>query len=117
MDSSDVASLSQLEQLKLLKFQTQMTGGLHEAQVLQLKIWPRLIFPEATGSSFTWDPEGKTLGFTLNLPPKLRKPRKYWEQGVEILQSWVHELLGGEWVIGIQAGKKTYCGGYRIDTE
>lgn len=38
-----MASMDSLTQLKLLKSMTERTGSLHEAQVLQLKMWPLLI--------------------------------------------------------------------------
>jgi len=47
------AGWSQLEALRTL---TEMTGGLHPAQLYHLKVWPRIAVLTSTSSKATWDP-------------------------------------------------------------
>ncbi len=101
------------QQLQMLKEQTRLTGGLHEAQVLQLKMWPMVVFDTALSSSFTWDPEKKVVVFTITHPTtrsKKKHPLEYWKERVTALNGWVQVLLGDEWMIQVKCGGKTYNG-------
>lgn len=91
----------------MLREQTRLTGALHEAQVLQLKMWPMVVFDTASASRFTWDPEGKVVTFTVTIK---NQKLAWWKQRVTILNEWVQTLLGKDWVIRVQAGKKTFAG-------
>lgn len=95
-----------LEQLRLLKDMTRRTGLLHEAQVHQLKIWPRVVFSTSTAASSEIDVKKKHLTFKVVTP----KPPDALEcpEG-EVLASWVRELLGDDWQVTVNftAGKNT----------
>lgn len=93
------------QQLMLAKNITQLTGGLHESQVLQLKRWPLLMVPNAESSEFVWSPDTKSVSFNLTLS---KKPfPKNLLQRLEFLDKSVKQLLGSEWKISVVAGKKT----------
>jgi hypothetical protein len=110
-----IAKATVQQQLALLREQTRLTGGLHHAQVTQLKMWPMVAFDIAVGSSFTWDPKTKVVTFKLDLPKKPQsRSQAWWKTRVDAVQSWVHELLGDEWQIKVTAGKTTYNGKRKI---
>jgi hypothetical protein len=111
---SEIAQASVRQQLQVLKETTRLTGGLHEAQVLNLKMWPLILFTNVCGSSFSWDPDKKTVSFVLVLEPKAKKKKQaWWEKRVNILNEWVHELLGSEWIVEVSDGKITTLRGKR----
>jgi hypothetical protein len=110
---SDIYQPNPQQQLQLLKEQTRLTGGLHEAQVLQLKLWPLVVFDTAISSSFTWDPDKKTVSFKIIHPATKAKKKPglaWWKERVMVLNRWVQALLGDEWMIYLICGNKTYSG-------
>lgn len=115
---SDLYQPNVKEQLQLLKAQTALTGALHDAQVLQLKMWPLVAFDTATTSEFTWDPEEKLVTFNVNFPKKMKFPQlDWWKVRVDALQSWVYELLGDNWriVVNVTGSKsRSFSGTRRI---
>lgn len=112
---NEIAKASVAQQLQMLKETTRMTGGLHEAQCLQLKMWPLVVF-EAQTSSFTWDPDTKIVLFDVSLMKSNKKPAiKAMTQRVEALNSWVQQLLGDEWIAKVKIdGKVTFTGKRKI---
>ncbi len=103
---SEIASASVSQQLQMLQEQTRMTGALHEAQTLQLKMWPLVLFDCAT-SSFTWDPEKKQVLFTVSLTKTKKKATiKVLTERVEVLNRWVQTLLGDEWHVKLKTSGK-----------
>lgn len=114
---SDIAQASVRQQLQMLKEQTRLTGALHEAQVLQLKNWPLVVFQDASGSEFTWDPDKKYVAFVVKIPPRCPsrlRSEAWWKKRVGALNQWVQELLGDEWYIKVRVGKKNYSGARSI---
>lgn len=114
---SEIAQASIPQQLQMLKEQTRLTGALHEAQVLQLKLWPLVVFQNAISSQFTWDPDKKVVIFTISHPAmRAKKAPKldWWKERVTKLNEWVQVLLGDEWMIQVVAGKKTFNGSRKI---
>lgn len=102
---SDLYQPDKLHQLQLLREQTRLTGGLHEAQVLNLKMWPLVLFQEATSSEFTWDPDKKIVSFRVKLKKaaKIGKAKSAeYKQRVEVLNGWVGQLLGAPWYISVK---------------
>lgn len=85
-----------LEQLLLLKELTKTTGMLHEAQVLQLKIYP-LVLTHAIRSEFQFDFNSKEVIFNL-LETKGKAPKGLKER-LELLVNYVHTLLGSEYKV------------------
>jgi hypothetical protein len=106
---SDLYQPSKEQQLQMLKEQTRLTGALHDAQVLQLKMWPLVVFDRAQGSRFTWDPEKKVVVFMLDMPTKGKEQKlAWWEERVKVLNGWVQVLLGEDWYIEVKVtGKKS----------
>lgn len=83
------------EQLMLLKMMTQKTGAIHEAQALQLKIWPMLI-EGVESSSAKVDSENKKVVFELkgNL-----KSKKEHNALFKAIQNWTRLLLWDNTVV------------------
>ena len=104
--SRTIAKASPTQQLQMLAQLTKMSGGLHEAQVIHLKIWPLLVF-DASASEFTWDPDTKKVTFKLKPATSLKKTPSM-RQRAETLGQWVQTLLGKEWSIDVVTPKKTY---------
>lgn len=122
---SEIYQPNAQQQLQMLKEQTRLTGGLHEAQVLQLKMWPLVVFDTCHSSSFTWDPDKKVISFKVEAPwsksgggVKAKKfPLAYWKERVTVLNGWVQTLLGDEWMITVTADRKTYAGQRSLNVE
>lgn len=111
---SEMAQASTQQQLQMLKEQTRLTGALHEAQVLQLKMWPLVVFQNAISSEFTWDPDKKVVAFKLDLPTSgpIGKP-EWWQERTDGLNGWVQTLLGDEWCITVLVSQGHYAVKYR----
>lgn len=100
--------LTTAEKLAQLRYLTASTGALHEAQVAQLKIWPKVLFP-CTESTVKVDIENKILWFTVKCSRKFR-PNERGNRRAKALEQWCHDLLGKDWVVCLEAqyngGKK-----------
>lgn len=88
-----------LEQLLLLKELTKTTGMLHEAQVLQLKLYP-LVLTHAIRSEFQFNFDSKEVIFNL-LETKGKAP-KGLRTRLKLLVNYVHTLLGSEYKVTIK---------------
>lgn len=87
------------EQLMLLKSITKKTGGLHEAQVLQLKMYP-LVLTHATKSEFSFDFNKKAIIFTIT-EVKGKTPKNI-EERLDLLISYTKTLLGNEYSVEVK---------------
>lgn len=115
MSAKTIVQPTAQQQIEMLKEQTRLTGALHDAQVLQLKLWPLCVFDTATDSEFTWDPLTREVTFKLSFPKKAKKPSLgWWKERVSILNKWVQALLGDEWMIHVQSGRLTFNGNRTI---
>lgn len=114
---SDLYQPSKEQQIQMLKEQTRLTGALHDAQVLQLKMWPLVVFDQALTSSFSWDPEKKNVIFNITYPKKGVQKLAFWKERVTVLNGWVQTLLGGEWAIQVKCGGKTFSGQRSFDVK
>ncbi len=96
------SEMSVQEQILALKMMTAQTGVLHEAQVLQLKLWPWTVFPKEITSyeiGVQPDPDKKYLEYRMIGHDKIKAlPKK----GVVLLQSWVKNLLGQDWTVVVK---------------
>lgn len=95
------------EQLLLLRDMTQRTGVLHEAQKLQLSIWPRIAIAHCHVSEvepkIEHDEDGRVTSKTLIVRAWTRGPApKDLDQCVHRLKTWIVELLGNGWEIKIE---------------
>lgn len=100
------------EQLLLLRDQTRRTDALHEAQVLQLKCWPRVLFDTSTASQFAIDFAKKRIVFTVTTSRKKRPKgdiefRLGPKRAAEALNEYTKLLLGSDWDVDIKVGAGT----------
>lgn len=96
------------EQLLLLRDLTRRTGVLHEAQLLNLKLWPLVIFPKASNSVIRIDPEKYTVEYTLTWKIKGKKDADF-KKRAKLLGKSVRWLLGDYWQVtvdGFDLGRK-----------
>lgn len=87
------------------KDQTRRTGVLVEAQVLQLRLWPRVVFKDVLDVIIDpLDIEGKTVNYVLRVktPPK----GKDLEKRIQVLEQSIHWLLGDDWGFVIKTRQK-----------
>lgn len=90
---------SVLQQLVFLRRLTELTGVLHEAQIMHLKLFWGLI-SDGTGKEFAIDPEKKYLEFRLPLKKgKFLKTKTDW-----FLES-IKTVLGNGWQVSVKKGK------------
>lgn len=92
--------LAQLMQLKAL---TQRTGILHDAQVLQLKMWP-LVLTHAVESEFTFKFVDKEVIF--NITKTQGKKPKDLSKRLKLLSKFTKNLLGKEYAVTINFNNK-----------
>lgn len=85
-----------LEQLVALKSITKLTGGLHEAQMLQLRMWPMVIAEEVEKSETQIDIPNKKVLFKLFLGKPAPTDMK---QRLAKLRENVEWLLGEDWAV------------------
>lgn len=83
------------EGLARLRHLTRMTGAIHEAQLLQLKMWPKLLFP-CDSHTIAHDSEQRLLTVTMQLSGDLPEDTK---QRIENFEKWCWDLLGPEWAV------------------
>lgn len=88
-----------MEQLMLLRAFTSRTGILHEAQVLNLKMWPSCVFDKVASSEFSFDWENATICFDIIF--KGRKRPKNITKSCEALAQFTKTLLGPEYEVRI----------------
>src|SRR5574337_647015 len=91
-----------------LRAVTEMTGGLHELQVRQLKIWPRVLFQDSLRAECevhagdgvaALDPS--TVKFTVHCKSGKRKPILTDKEATKLLETYVHQLLGDQWIVEV----------------
>ena len=96
------------EQLAYLKGMTLRLGSIHEAQALQLKLWPRLI-PGIDESEARVDVEKQSVRFVCT-GKKFRKTKKVSEFLVNI-DRWVKKLLWDSTFVVFEVnGKEVFRG-------
>lgn len=101
-----MTSATFLEQLALLKSMTVRTGAIHEAQVLQLKMWPLLI-PDVNKAEASVDTERKMV--TYKCETDSNRPTKKKAQTMENIAIWTKKMLWDETVVVFTLnGKKVY---------
>lgn len=104
MAKPNIADASHEEQLILLREWTAKMGVLHDAQVLQIKMWPLTLFTHAKKCEEQVNIEGKELNYvivqTKGAAPKDIKKR------YEALIDWTKWLLGKDWTVRIKLRDK-----------
>lgn len=95
-------------QLLRLRSLTNRIGALHEAQALQLRLWPFTIDSDLDKAEARVDVEGRRIAWTWEAkhPPKWKPDRPYLFRLEELLKS-VHLMLGDTWTVTIKVNGKT----------
>ena len=86
-------------QLAMLRGMTQKLGVLHEAQALQLRLWPYTVDPTLEKSEAKVDLEAKVVTFVWS-GSTLKIDKKYKER-LQTLSDNVKFLLGDVWLIEV----------------
>lgn len=97
------------DQLMVLRGLLASTGALHEAQVMQLKMWGGVAFG-AGGWEINVDVDRRVLAYKLKRVPRNLKQTAKLVAG---LDRSVHWLLGPEWCLHVLVGKKPLYTGQR----
>lgn len=99
---------SQWEQLAQLRQMSSLTGHLHEAQVLQLRAWPMVLFMHARSCAAEVDPDLRVIRFKIKRRLFARRPKDVGKRR-NLLARSVRDMLGSEWEIEIvERGRKVY---------
>ena len=93
-------------QLTLLKTVTVRTGGIHEAQQLQLKMWPRMIRGTTRKTKVELDTERKLVRFVLDTDKTFRLDVKT-KRLLKEIQNWTRSILWDETDVVFVAKGKT----------
>ena len=90
------------EQLLALRALTRATGVLHEAQILQMKLWPFVLFPKhKVKYELSIDQDAKRVIYSMLLP-ETPKPPKDSQKALKGLEEVLQWLLGTEWLLEVQ---------------
>ncbi len=108
-DPNRPAHAVDVDQLRAL-FRT--TGALHEVQVFNLKVWPRLCFPQAKNIKTSVAVEAREVTFELTVPWYKRVP-DVRERAMGLHQS-VQHLLGADFQTTVLSGGKVIFVGERV---
>ncbi len=100
------------KQLASLRAVTAITGVVHEAQMLQLRMWAALAFGYTTWTAEV-DVAGKTVIFILT---KSKRPTNLVRL-VAGLDRSIHWLLGDNWGLLVKEGSKKLYEGQRQNTN
>lgn len=95
-DTSEGVSLG----LARLRDLTRITGAIYEAQMVQLKHWPLVLFP-CQQHSIEPDNEERTLTIVMRLNDKL-PPEPELKLRIKTFQQWCWALLGDDWSIRLR---------------
>jgi hypothetical protein len=81
------------------------TGGLHEAQILQLKLWPFVAAPHLKQHTATPDTKAKLVTFEFELDPEGVEPPDFAKR-LAALERSIKAMLGSDWYIEVRVEKK-----------
>lgn len=96
-----------MEQLMQLKAMTVRTGGIHDAQKLQLMRWPELSKNvKINATKVKVDPENKAVYMECVGNTKVYKTDKFDEKLFKNILSWVRTILWDETRVVIKINKK-----------
>jgi hypothetical protein len=106
-------------QLGVLRGLTSATGALHDAQVLQLRMWGALAFNDVVSAGGSWeaavDVLDKEITYTLKDVPK-RRP-SYAPSLIAALDRSIHFLLGDDWRLIIKENRKLIYKGECVSSD
>jgi hypothetical protein len=108
MSNAPIADEQIAEQLMLLRDITKRTGILHDAQVLQLKMWPLILLPFSKSAKAKIDTTKYEITFEVDVHGKLPKDADTHFGRLNEAVKW---LLGKEWLVRVKVrGKQVYRG-------
>jgi hypothetical protein len=102
--------LSHTQQLIVLQDMTRRLGVIHEAQTLQIKLWPVAVDPGLVGSDCRLDVDGKRMVYVWVDPKKPHdwKPRGAYLKRLQHLANSVKRFLfGADWYFEVQMNGAT----------
>jgi hypothetical protein len=99
------------KQLLLLRDLTQRMGVIHDAQQLQLKMWPIVLFTHGQKFEEHVNVEGKEVDFII-LQTKGKKPTDM-DDRFKALNDWTKWLLGDDWLVRVKLRDKVIYRGMR----
>jgi hypothetical protein len=86
--------------LARLRDLTRMTGAIYDAQMLQLKYWPLILFP-ASQHSIEYNNEERTLTIVMRLNAALPEGDDL-KLRIKTFQKWCWALLGDDWSVRLR---------------
>jgi len=106
------------EQLIALRDLSNKTQTLHEAQVLQLRLWPILALPQAKETAGQVDLNwlSSSIQFSMFKKRGLRAPKNQQDR-LKKLDEAVKELLGSWWTVQVLLDKKVIYNGKATGTQ
>lgn len=111
--SSSIATPSAEQQLLLLRDVYARTGVLHEAQALQLRMWPMGVFEHAKETEARLNHTKKEIDFILKVDKKTEPSKEEMEKRCELLDKNVKWLLGEDWLVRVRVRKEVVYRGPR----
>lgn len=97
------SELALQEQLLMLKDMTNRTGVMHEAQVIQLKYWFFMLFPEVDKFEIMFDPDKSTLTYKVL---SVKNAEEYSNnKNFNILSEYIKFLLGTRYTLRVEDGR------------
>jgi hypothetical protein len=110
----NLANATQEEQLLLLRDMTARMGVLHEAQILQLKMWPLFLFDNLKKCEEHVNIENRVIEYHF-LQTKGKYPKDK-EARLNALMDWTKWLLGHDWMIRVkERGKLIFRRGAELN--
>jgi len=99
MKKTDAKPLDWTAQLVMLRGMTERFQSLHEAQKLQLQLWPFVVDTSLANTKANVDMEAKTVQFvwtgsSMKIGPK-------YNQRLKVLDDSVKFLLGNDWTVTV----------------
>lgn len=95
------------EQLMMMREMTRRTGIMHESQMLQLKIWPRVLFQDSSKAEVSIDMVERSMYFRIAVDGSKSTAANGRKSAAERLDSFVKAMMGDEWHVEVAVkGKK-----------
>lgn len=101
-------------QLVMLRGMTERFGSIHEAQALQLKLWPFTVDPMLVNTKAEIDMEGKRIDFYWVSSYIRSSIDKKYKKRLKELESNVKFLLGADWTMTVHLNQTLI---FPIDTK
>lgn len=105
------------QQVAAMRGLTAVTGGLHDAQILQLKLWGAMAFHHVGAGHWECRVDLDNHVVVYDLERGRKHPRKF-AYLIASLDRSIHWLLGDDWSLQVlEAGKPLYVGTASVTTS